>query len=502
MIFRIKPDMLAVAAASTMLFLSAACTDNDYMVTDKGSEPLELTVSTPSVVLEEKAHASEALRLSWTTGTNNNTGARISYTLQIAKAGTDFADPIVIKDAETQVYSWQPGVEQLNSILIDEMHATPGTAMDLEARVTAYVAGFDDMSQTSECSFTATPYEPVTETLYLIGDATPNGWSADNATEMARVDNGVFTWTGQLKAGEFKFITTAGEFLPSYNNNGHGGLVYRDDDAQPDEKFRVETDHVYKVDVNLLNLSVTLTETEGVGVPYDNIFFVGDVTGWNFLLMNQDPLDPFLFRTGVFFESESEFKFGTASGSWENMYKAAEANAPFTSTGVEFIKGFDPDNKWKITVSEAGKAYKVCLDIRPGQERMLMRPFTPYTELYLVGDAAPGGWDLGQGTPMTVDPSDPNVFTWTGHLNTGELKFSADLKSDWNGAWFMAATENATPTGTVEKTIFIDKGDSSLAAQYKDIAIGDVDRKWVIGEAGTYTITINQLLEEISIVKN
>ena len=66
----------------------------------------------------------------------------------------------------------------------------------------------------------------------------------------------------------------------------------------------------------------------------------------------------------------------------------------------------------------------------------------------------------------------------------------------------MASSENATPTGTVEKTIFIDKSDTSLAAQYPEIAIGDVDYKWVINEAGNYTITLNQLLEEITIIKN
>ena len=133
---------------------------------------------------------------------------------------------------------------------------------------------------------------------------------------------------------------------------------------------------------------------------------------------------------------------------------------------------------------------------------MIMRPFTPYTEMYLIGSATPGGWDLGQGTPMTVDPSDPDIFTWTGYLSEGELKFSADLQSDWNGAWFMASSENASPTGTVEKTIFIDKSDDTLAGEYRDISIGDVDRKWVISQAGNYTITLNQLLEEITIAKD
>jgi hypothetical protein len=54
------------------------------------------------------------------------------------------------------------------------------------------------------------PYYP---NLYLVGDATPNGWNIDNATPLM-VDSSnpaLFTWTGPLVAGEFK-ISTAKSF--------------------------------------------------------------------------------------------------------------------------------------------------------------------------------------------------------------------------------------------------------------------------------------------------
>ena len=478
------------------------CTDNDYMELNTGEEPLVLSVSADAVTLTEKAHASEALALSWTTGTNQGTGGRITYALSLRQEDAASDDSFFILQDAVQKYDWKPSNQDLNKILLEQFHAVPGIPLIIDATVTATVAGLEGDPQISSVKFTATPYKPVSETLYLIGDATPNGWNADNATEMARLENGIFSWTGNLVAGEFKFITEKGSFLPSYGSNGQGGLVYRDADDQPDLKFEITEPHTYKVDVNLLNLSVSVTPVEGITPPYDTIFFVGDVTGWDFLLMQQDPLDPFLFRYGIFFQSAGEFKFGTSQGSWENMYKATSEKAPYTSQGVEFVKGYDPDNKWYLNDSETNMAYKVCLDIRPGKERMIMRPFTPYTEMYLVGSATPGGWDLGSGTPMTVDPSNPDVFTWTGRLTEGEMKISADLQSDWNGAWFMAASANAAPTGTIEKTIFIDKSDNGLAEQYPDIAIGDVDLKWVISEPGTYTITLNQLLEEITITKD
>lgn len=480
---------------------ATACTDQDYEELNKGNEPLVLTSSGSEVVLEESSHASEAIALNWTTGENYGTGNRISYTLQLAEAGTNFSNPVTVIDNATQVYSWNPSMEQLNGVLLDNMGAKAYSAIELQARVTAHVAGMEDADQISEVTFRATPYTPVTSELYLIGDATPNGWSADNATAMGRLDNGVFSWTGKMNVGEFKFITTPGSFLPSYNKAGEGRLVLRTSDDQPDEKFNITEEHFYKIDVNLLTLTVSVTPVDGETPLFSELYFVGNETDWNFRKMSVDPLDPYLFRIGVFFTKGGEFKFGTAEGSWENMYKAAVANAPYTDTRMEFIKGFDPDNKWLLTDSETNRAYKICVDIRQNRERMLMTLFTPYSEMYLVGDATPGGWDLGAATPMQQDASDPNVFTWTGHLNTGEMKFSADRQSDWNGAWFMASTENEAPTGGVQKVIFIDKSSDDCRKQYLDIAVGDVDRKWVIGEAGTYTITLNQLDEEVTIVK-
>ena len=474
-----------------------ACTDNDYTELDKGYTDLTATASESDLILHESRHSAQAISIEWTTGQNFGTGNAIDYTLELAETATDFADPVTVIDHARQTYSWRPTVEELNDILRSHFRLTPDAGISLDARVTARVEGSETL-QTASVTFTASGYEPVSETLYIIGDAAPNGWSADNATEMARTDNGVFSWTGNLNAGELKFITTAGEFLPSYNNDGHGALTLRTSDDQPDLKFDITEPHCYKVDVNLLDLTVSFTPTEGVTPQFDRIFFVGNETDWTFRPMTQDPLDPFLFRIGVFFTKGGEFKFGTADGSWENMYKATTGNAPYTDSSVEFVKGYDPDNKWFLTDSDTGLAYKICLDIRTGAERMMMQLFNPYEEVYLVGDATPNGWDLGNATPMTRDAADPNVFTWSGHLNTGELKISADKQDDWNGAWFMATSENEAPTGAPQKVLFIDKSSAGCQAQYLDISTGGVDLKWRITEAGDYSITFNQLLEEIT----
>lgn len=486
--------------------LFAACADDDYTELDKGHSALALTASATSIQLDEQNYKNDALELSWTTGTNYGTGNRIAYTLEIASTETGFSEPLCIMNSKTQTYSYK-WTEDLNNLLRENFGITDAEELALEARVTATVAGSDE-TQTAVTTFTVNTYKPVTSTLYLIGSAMPNGWSADNAVAMKRSDNGIFTYTGDMHVGEYKFITTLGSFFPAYVDNGNGVPVLRtgDDDPISDKNFNIAEEalggHEYKIDVNLLTGVITVSQVEANKARFEELYFVGDDSGWGFEPMTVDPIDPYLFRIGRVFNKEGEFKFGTASNSWENMYKALNANASYTDEGMEFISGYDPDNKWYLQSNEAGKAYKICVDIREDKERMMMREFTPYEMIYLIGDATPGGWSMDDATAMTADASDPYTFTWTGSLGTGELKFTCDKQSDWNGAWFLASEDGKAPTGGEEQMLFIDKSSADCAAQYKDISVGGVDQKWKVQEAGTYTITLNQLTEKITIAKN
>ena len=480
--------------------LLGACADDDYTELNKGETELALTADAKDITLDEAAHADNALTLTWTSGTNHGTGNRITYKLELAEAGTGFAAPYVVAEGMTQQYTWTATVEQLNSILRDNFGVKADNRYAVEARVTAVVAGVDEV-QTATAQLNVTSYEPVTTTLYVTGTATPGGTDLSNAEEMTRTDNGQFTYTGYMKAGTYKFITTLGEELPSYNRGDDGQLVLRTQADQPDNLFEITEAHDYTITLNLLDGTITTVKSDGVTPPYDAIWFIDGMDGYSFKPMTQDALDPFLFRYGAEFNNEGDFKFATASGSWENNYKATQPDAPYTDSSVEFVPGFDPDNKWRLKSDELGKAYKICLDIRSGNERMLMSVFTTYETIWLVGDAAPGGWSLDDAVPMAKDESNPYVMTWTGTLNAGELKFTCDRSSDWNGAWFMSAENGAAPTGQEEKALFIDKKSDALKAQYLTTDIMNVDNKWKIAEAGTYNITLNQLTETITIAK-
>lgn len=480
--------------------LATACRE-DFKELDKGSTELAISADKDTLYLDQTEYSSTGLTLSWTSGTNRGTGHRIYYCLELTLAGAGFDDALMVFNGVTEKYEQTWTVEDVNTLAI-ENGGKPGEPIVFTARITASGDGFE--VQVAECDFTVVPYEPITKTLYLVGNATPGGWTLADATPMEMKEVGYFKTTVMLKKGFFKLIETTEGMLPGYMPGASDeDLVLRSEASQQDKMWNVTVDHLYEITVNLITMKMTMKEVSAVMPDYEDLYLIGNETGWNFWLMDRDPLDPFLFRIGHFWTLGHDFKFGTAAGAWENNYKATSADAPFTQESMAFVKGYDPDNKWWLQDSECGKMYKICVDIHTAQERMIMREFTPYPAIYMVGDATPNGWDLDNATALTQ--VDDSLFSWTGNLNAGELKFSCDKQGDWNGAWFMPDQSDKAPTGEPERILFIDKNPDSITryqyAQSADVNVNDIDLKWRISDAGKYTITLDQLHERVTIVK-
>ena len=180
-----------------MVMVMCGCKKENYAELNKGNTVLALSASVNTVVLQEKNRDNDALILNWTSGSNKGTNASIRYTLQLAKQGTNFANPISL-DMGLAVYSNKFSVRTLNDSLRNHFNATPGTVFMLETRIIAQtqVAGISaDISPVAVISVTT--YQPVTKTLYLIGDAAPNGWDNTKAVALTAIatEPGGFTWT-------------------------------------------------------------------------------------------------------------------------------------------------------------------------------------------------------------------------------------------------------------------------------------------------------------------
>lgn len=114
--------------------------------------------------------------------------------------------------------------------------------------------------------------DPIeSETLYMIGDATPGGWSMDDATKFTRSaeDSYLFTWEGELVEGTMKAClqpdgTFSCPFLrPSTPNCeiSHSGVAASDFvyTTNPDDQWKITESGRYKITFNLKKWTIEVT---------------------------------------------------------------------------------------------------------------------------------------------------------------------------------------------------------------------------------------------------
>lgn len=473
---------------SCMLFLS--CKKTGIVMPGATNGPLAITTSDSSLILNQLNQNNTAITFTWTTGTNEGTNSAITYSFQLDKKGNNFSNPIAL-DLGKQVYSLDYTTGQLNDSLLHHWNIAPGTTEVFEARVIATVLGSSLPPQISNSTeFSATPYQPVSSTLYIIGGATSTGW--DNNLAQALTSDpenpGGFIYKGTLSPGTFKFITTHGSFLPSYNQGADSSkLFYRTSDSQPDNQFTISETSVYKITVNLITLSIKVEKL--AQAPYSKLWIIGDAVpkGWNISTpdsMFRNPNNEFVFKYNQILNS-GEFKIPTAAtGNFSVPFYMPLSNHPdISETGVQLVQSGGDDFKWFITNPGA---YKITLNLLDMSIHIV--PFQPYAKLWIVGDATPNGWNIDNPTVMTAT-ADPNVFTYSGHLNVGEFKMPV-ATGDWGTDFFRPYKNHPDISDT--NAPFVKHG---TAPEDTD------DYKWYIPVAGNYTITLNQLYETISIIK-
>jgi len=451
--------ILLVSIAITGLFTSCDQNLPDNMAK---AGALALTASKTSVELNQKNDANEAIGLTWTTGTNKGTGASISYTIQIDKKGNHFSKAIT-EDMGKGIYSKSFSVGILNDSLLTRWGCTAGTATSLEARVISTIYSTPAVNDTSTViTISVTPYQPVSKTLYIIGDASPVGWNSDNALALTpQGDPTVFVYQGSLSVGSFKFITKKGQFLPAYNKGADDTkIIYRTDNSQADAQFSITSAGVYKVVVNLLDLSISFGK---LNMPaYSDIYMVGGAApnGWdiaNATKLTQDTSNPFIFTyRGVMQAGEFKFPVNRNTDWGQDMFEKADDTHMYLHPG-----GTAGDDKW--TIAKKGY-YTITLN-------QMDNTVTIYREkLFMVGDATTVGWVITNSIQMTEDPTDGCIFTYSGPMLIGDVKLPVNRNSDWGQDMYMKSDDTH---------------------MYRHIGGQADDKKWSITTAGDYIITAN-----------
>lgn len=210
-------------------------------------------------------------------------------------------------------------------------------------------------------SFTASAQDRA-DLLFIVGDATPGGWSLDDATALvSNNDPNVYQGTLYLTADkEFKFLTTYdwgnNEYHPSEGAKvlpGEDGIVKIALNGD-DNKITVAESANYLVTVNLNTLEASITKSvyQDTEIKYASLFAVGDAlpTTWDVnkgLVLYQNPETPYVYSRAGFELSTGVFKIATClkgAGTWAAKYwYFADVNDP-----AKMALGQDGDNKWNV----------------------------------------------------------------------------------------------------------------------------------------------------------
>ncbi len=220
----------------------------------------------------------------------------------------------------------------------------------------------------------------------------------------------------------------------------------------------------------------------------DVLFPAGDGTPWGWTLdeasaLTAKPETPNIFEGTLYLQADKDLKFLKTFDFGNDEFRAVvNGSKPDASGKVALMLNGD-DNKFRVAESAN---YHIVVDADALTATIKKSPYQDanitLSSMFIVGAAAPNGWDIDHGTAMHQDAAAPYIYSATTELKTGDFKLATVLKGarSWNKKYW----------------IFRDATDDG-----KIVPASDEDNKWNITDPGTYTVTVNTKDNTISISK-
>ena len=219
---------------------------------------------------------------------------------------------------------------------------------------------------------------------------------------------------------------------------------------------------------------------------------VADTLGLPYVYVRSNPKDHGLENLIEGNLKAGAFRFITTQGRfWPGFTKdAADGRAKFQAIQPAASED-DDDNRFTV---EADGNYVVTLNTATGEVTVQAQGTSGYSQVWVLGSATENDWNWDTMPEMTQDAANSDVFTWTGALKEGQIKFPLDKsQGTFVGDCVVAKADN-TPIGT-ELDFDIEYIPQNDATQY--------DRKWFVSadQAGTYTVRLDFGTKKISFTK-
>lgn len=377
-----------------------SCDENENfeILPQEGGISINSPIDGSSISLIGDNETNPALTISWTAPLLEGTG--VTYKVEAALTGTDFAKPILIGTTTKTTISMT--VKELNTFAHDVLLIKGDTETAIDIRV------ISDNEVSKKISVILTPYKVEFTEFYLVGSLTE--WDPTKSLPMTRIGFNEFEITIDLKANdEFKFLPTNIDWTGDWGEDpaNPGTLIDKNE-----QNLKGYTAGKYKIYINLNTFTFKVTPL----IAPTNLFLVGSLTGW-------DPTTslPFfksaenVFTIVINLPAGAEFKFLPTNTGWDGDWGAnKDVSGGIVQDNEDNVKGFAA-GKYLVTVDFNTLTYKL----------------TSINNLFLVGSLT--GWDPGTSLPMSE--ASLGIFSKVIDLPAGaEFKF-LPTNSGWDGDW-------------------------------------------------------------------
>ena len=214
-------------------------------------------------------------------GTNNI----INYALQLDTVGSNFTSPQVLKYGTALTSGIT--VNDLNALAI-AAGVIGGSTKNVEFRIVSYLGTnyTTPMVYSNAVTISITTFTPIPPTLYIVGDATPGGWSNPvplPSQQFTRIDAVSYGIVVNLTAGKsYLFLPVNGDWTHKYGGaSATGGALLADNAVPGSNTPAPATSGTYQIVVNFQTGTYTVTPVTTTIPPV--LFIIGDATplGWN-----------------------------------------------------------------------------------------------------------------------------------------------------------------------------------------------------------------------------
>lgn len=323
------------------------------------------------------------------------------------------------------------------------------------------------------------------ETLYLYGDATPGGWEIQNATAMENIGNGVYRYVGELKDGTPGALQiyaenpavcgTDAQALGTENNAtincwgvSNTNLNYYVSGRPGNCFYQIQSgetnNYILTVDVANSTISVLL----------NNLYFADSNSGFKFVQMTDEGNRVFSHKG--YFPAGDAFTFAATAG-WTTTIAPGEGDAEFglaasSNSTLKFGSGCTMKNTYE-------GYYIVLADLNSNTFTTRTYNPDPIEKLYVACN----------GTYNEMTAEENGTFVWGGDLN-GSFVITPQTEAY---PCYIPALENVAVPAT---------GITGSEMAFNITDANNINNKWIIGNAGKYTVTVNPSAMTVSVTKD